>query len=60
MQPWYKSKKIWGTILACFTLALGADRGWDPEVTLNISRSFMAGVFAEGIIDAVSAYRRKD
>lgn len=59
MQPhWWKSKKVWGTILSVATLIVGAREGWDPEVTRNVAFCFMSGVTVEGVIDAVSAYKR--
>lgn len=59
-RAWWRSKKVWGTILAAVTLGVGAHEGWDAATTLQVAACFMGGVTVEGVIDAVAAYKRKD
>lgn len=59
MRQWWKSKKVWGTILSAGIILLGHREGWDPSVTRDVAFCLMGGVTVEGVIDAFSAYSRK-
>lgn len=58
MKKWWQSKKVWGTILSCATLIIGAREGWDLETTRAVAWSLMGGVTVEGVIDAFAAFKR--
>ena len=57
MKPWYKKKKVWGTILAVIVglAAPGLGAAWTQTLTVVVT--LMTGVAAEAVVDAAACLR---
>jgi hypothetical protein len=55
-QPWWRSRKVWGTLLAASIRLWGHKIGLDPEAASDAALLLLGGVGVEGVIDAVSAF----
>ena len=53
---WWKSKKVWGTIIGAIVRIQGPKWGWDVDAVSAASTMIFGGVAVEGIIDAASAF----
>jgi len=58
-KRWWKSKKVWGTIIGAGLLVFGDRLGLDPETTSRAAWMMFGGVSVEGIVDAVAAFGRE-
>lgn len=54
-KPWWKSKKVWGILLAVALRLFGQKLGLDPEAAGDASNCFLVGVGAEGFADGLGA-----
>jgi hypothetical protein len=59
LRSWYKSKKFWGTFLACVLRLVGGHNGWDMDVIEGASNILFGGVVVEGVVDAAAAFARE-
>lgn len=55
-KPWWKSKKVWGTVLALALRIWGNRLGVDVDAAVQGAYILLGGVAVEGVIDAASAF----
>lgn len=56
MKPWWKQKKVWGTVLAACLRLWGQKLGVDAEAASGAALMILGGVSVEGVVDAVGAF----